>query len=199
MATKLNTSANRRLIKKGKRVIDVIAPGIALVYRRGKATNAEELGACASAPMTGRRPTSWPLGLADDLTEPDDVKWLSYQQAIEFALHKARRCTATPRRHPPRRRVAREVLRRRRARGTGRPGDDETALAKYLGSLAHKKVAGLEHGSCSLRAPVTEKCLSRTSRRTQRDAARHPTELRRPKRPARTPAGNQAGGSRGGA
>src|SRR5262249_35429577 len=35
---------------------------------------------------------------------------------------------------------------RRRARGTGRPKDDETALAKYLGPLAEQSIVTLDHG-----------------------------------------------------
>jgi integrase len=148
MASKLNTAANRARLPKGKRQIDVLAPGIALVYRRGKAASAD--GTWSVRTRTNDGPSPYELasiGLADDVTEPDGVKWLSYRQAVEVALRKARTMHRDAKAAPLS--VAEAVekyIERRRARGTGRPVDDETALAKYLGSLAQKKVAGLEHG-----------------------------------------------------
>jgi integrase len=149
---KLNTSANRARLTKGRRFIDILAPGIALVYRRGKATNADGTWSVRTRVRNraGDGPSPYELlsiGLADDLTEPDGVRWLSYKQAVEIALHKAREmdrdAKATPLSVSE---AVRTYLERRRARGTGRPKDDETALAKHLGPLAHKRVAGLEHG-----------------------------------------------------
>src|SRR5262249_23615371 len=87
------------------------------------------------------------IGLADDLTEGDGVQWLSYRQAVEVALRKARTMHRDAKAAPLS--VGEAVatyIERRKARGTGRPKEDETALAKYLGPLAHKRVAGLEHG-----------------------------------------------------
>jgi integrase len=84
--------------------------------------------------------------LADDLTEAGG-RWLSYKQAIERALHKAREMNRDAKATPLSVGEAVErYIARRRERGTGRPGDDETALAKYLGSLGHRRVAHLEHG-----------------------------------------------------
>ena len=69
------------------------------------------------------------------------------EQAVEVALRKARTmhrdAKATPLSVGE---AVQTYIERRKARGTGRPKDDETALRRYLGSLAHKRVAGLEHG-----------------------------------------------------
>jgi integrase len=151
MANKLTTPANRARIPRGKRVIDVIAPGIALVYRRGKASNSDATWSVRSRVRIhagdGSPYELASIGLADDLTAADGGRWLSYKQAVELALHKAREmdrdAKATPLSVGE---AVQTYIERRRARGTGRPGDDETALRKYLGSLGDKRVAGLEHG-----------------------------------------------------
>ena len=148
MATKLNSPSNRVRIPKGKRVVDTIAKGIAVVYRRGKAASAD--GTWSVRVRTNDGPSPYTLaavGLADDLTASDGVKWLTYREAVEFALRKAKTMLRDKAAAPLSvGEAVQSYIERRRARGTGRPGDDATALDKYLGSLAQKKVAGLEHG-----------------------------------------------------
>jgi integrase len=144
----INTSSNRARVARGRRVIDILAPGIALVYRRGKAAAAD--GTWSVRTRTNNGPTPYELasiGLADDLTEADGVRWLSYKQAIEVALRKARAMSRDAKAAPLSvGEAVQTYIERRQSRRTGRPGDDATALRKYLGSLAHKRVAGLEHG-----------------------------------------------------
>jgi integrase len=129
-------------------MFDILAPGIALVYRRGKAASAD--GTWSVRVRTSGGPTPYELasiGLADDLTEPDGIKWLSYKQAIEVALRKARTMHRDAKAMPLSvGEAVQTYIDRRKARGTGRPKEDEFALAKYLGSLAHKRVADLDHG-----------------------------------------------------
>jgi integrase len=147
MATKLNSPSNRVRIPKGKRVVDTIAKGIAVVYRRGKAASAD--GTWSVRTRTNGAASPYELasiGLADDLTEADGVRWLSYKQAIEVAMRKAKTMSHDAKAAPLSvGEAVQTYIQRRRARGTGRPKDDETALRKYLGSLAYKRVAGLEH------------------------------------------------------
>lgn len=148
-ASRLNTAANRARLPRGRRVVDILAPGIALVWRRGTAASAD--GTWSVRTRTNHGPSPYELvsiGLADDLTDADGVQWLSYRQAVEVALRKARSMSRDAKATPLS--VAEAVqtyIARRKARGTGRPKDDETALAKYLGPLAHRRVAGLEHGT----------------------------------------------------
>lgn len=148
MATKLNTSANRARVPKGTRAIDVLAPGVALIYRRGKAASAD--GTWSVRVRTSNGPSPYQLasiGLADDVTQSDGLRWLSYREATEVALRKARTMHRDAKATPLSVAEAIQIyIERRKARGTGRPGEDETALRKHLGSLASKRVAGLEHG-----------------------------------------------------
>ena len=92
---KLNTSANRARLPRGRRVIDILAPGIALIYRRGKASHSDGTWAVRTRVrnLPGDGPSPYELssiGLADDLTEADGARWLTYKQAVERALHKPR-------------------------------------------------------------------------------------------------------------
>jgi integrase len=144
--TNLKTSTARARLRRGPRFFDVIAPGVALAYRRSKRAEVDGTWAMRVRSLRGASLyTLMPLGNADDLTEPDGASWLTYQQAVELALAKARVSRAA-RPHTVAEACA-IYIERRRKRGTGRPGDDETAFKKHLGKLAEHQVNTLDHGT----------------------------------------------------
>src|SRR5262245_172623 len=96
--TRLTTSTSRTRLTRGQRFFDVIAPGVALVYRRGAKPGVDGKWAVRVLSRTGASGyTLEALGNADDLTKADGVDWLSYQQAVERALSMAKRAVATAR------------------------------------------------------------------------------------------------------
>lgn len=146
--TKLTSSAIRARLERERWHYDSIAPGVALGYRRGPKRNRDGVWSVRfPAPVgSASRYTQSNIGLADDLTASDSVRWLSYREAVERALATARTEAAIDQPLTVGEAV-RTYITRRMARGTGRPKDDETAMRKHLGKLVDARVAQLDHAT----------------------------------------------------
>jgi integrase len=146
---RLNTAAVRAKLPRNKYHFDTLAPGIALAYRRGPKAGKDGVWAVRfpAAAGGGSRYTLSNIALADDLTEADSVRWLTYREAVEAALAKARKEETAADAPLTVREACRVYIERRTARGTGRPKEVATALRKYLGRLADERVACLDHGT----------------------------------------------------
>jgi integrase len=147
MPTKLRTAAGRARLQRGVRHADPIAPGIAICYRRGPkpTTDGVWYSRLPSEPGSASPYQFAKLGLADDVTQSDGIQWFSYREAVEIALANAKQAARKAQAPLTVAEACAAYIERRKARGTGRPRDDETALRTYLGKLAERRVASLDH------------------------------------------------------
>jgi integrase len=168
MATvKLHTATIRGRLPKGRWHYDTIAKGVALGYYRGPKPGKDGSWCVRYRAAKGRGGAYYSqtnIGAADDITERDGVTWLDYREAVEAALAKARREMAAPDQPLTVGAAVETYIARRIARGTGRPKDEETALAKYFEGLFDKRVATLDHATLLALAHKTPRRVCRTFR-----------------------------------
>lgn len=145
--TSLKTPSSRARLPRERYHFDAIAPGVALAYRRGPKAGRDGVWAVRfpATPGSTSRYQLVNIGLADDETKADGDRWLTYREAAELALTKARNEEKIADRPMTVGEACRAYIERRRQRGTGRVGEAETTLRKYLGPLADERVAGLSH------------------------------------------------------
>lgn len=166
VTVKLTTATIRGRLPRSKWHYDTIAQGVALAYRRGPKKGKDGVWAVRYRAPTkgGAYYTQTNIGTADDLTQGDGVTWIDYREAVEKALQIARKEMAAPDQPMTVGDACATYFERRIARGTGRPKDDRTAVAKYFAELFGKRVATLDHATLLALAHKAPRRVCRTMR-----------------------------------
>lgn len=143
--TRLTTATSRRNLTRGKRFFDVLAPGVALVYRRGTRPGVDGTWSLRTLSRAGSSGyTLEPIAAADDITEADGVSWLTYRQACEIALGMAKATEATAKSPLTVGELCEDYALRLGRRQGGRQAA-QAALRTHLGGLAERQVSSLDH------------------------------------------------------